>query len=145
MGLVAGDSVAIGSWISAHACLRVAVEVPRQPRREVSVPVSAHPSGGGWIIRAVVRPTAWAEAASVTVVSLSLAGRPLPSNCLPATLRVGYNHAPAPMGAVYGAAKAGDVAALQAALYAGGSTEEADKVSVDMKQDWVGYGAAKLW
>jgi len=37
---------------------------------------------------------------------------------------VGYNHAPAPAGAVLEAASAGDVAALQAALDAGGSTEE---------------------
>ena len=144
VGLVAGARQAIGSWISAHACLRVAVEVPGQPRGEVSLLVKARPSGGGWIARALVRPAAWAHAASVTIYSLSLAGRPLPSDCLPATLRVGYNHAPAPAGAVHAAAKAGDVPALLAALDAGGSTEEADKVSVDMKQDWVGYGAAKL-
>ena len=61
-------------------------------------------------------------------MSLSLVGRPLPCDCLPATLRVGYNHAPAPMGAVYGAAKAGEVPALQATLDAGGSTEEAEEV-----------------
>ena len=39
-----------------------------------------------------------------------------------------YNHTPAPEGAVFAAAKAGDVLALKAALDAGGSTEEADKV-----------------
>ena len=38
------------------------------------------------------------------------------------------NHAAAPAGAVYAAAKAGDVRALQAALEAGASTDEADEV-----------------
>ena len=128
LGAGAGASVDIASWISAHTCLAIAVEVPGQPRGEVSVLVNARPSGGSWIARALVRPSAWANAASVTVVSLSLAGRPLPCDCLPATLQVGYNHAPAPAGAVYAAARAGDVPALRAALDAGGSTEEADEV-----------------
>ena len=85
-------------------------------------------SGGIWVIRALIRPAAWAEAASVTVVSLSLVDRLLSCDSLPATLRIGYNHAPTPTGAVLEAAKAGDAAALQAALDAGGSTEEADEV-----------------
>ena len=68
------------------------------------------------------------------MVALSLAGHILPSDCLPVTLQVGYNHAPAPEGAVYAAAEAGDVPALQAALDAGGSTEEADEVSDDRAQ-----------
>ena len=125
----AGLDVSVASWISAHALLQISVEVPGQPRGEVSTRVKARPSGGGWIISALVRPAAWADAASVTVVSLSLAGRLLMSDLLPATLRVGYNHAPAPAGVVFAAAKARDVAALQAALYAGGSTEEADAVN----------------
>lgn len=37
---------------------------------------------------------------------------------------MGYNHTPAPAGAVYNAAKASDFPALLAALEAGGSTEE---------------------
>ena len=74
-------------------------------------------------------PGPWkADAASLTVVSLSLAGRLLPSDCLPATLPVGYNHAPAPAGAVLAAANASDVPALRAALDSGGSTEEAGEV-----------------
>ena len=92
------------------------------------IPVSARPSGSGWTARALLRPSAWANADSVTVVSLSLAGRPLPCDCLPATLRVGYNHASAREGAVFEAAKAGDLPALQAALDAGGSTEESNLV-----------------
>ena len=130
VGLFAGNGTAesLASWLCAHACLAIALEVPGPPREEVSLSVSARPTGGGWIARALVRPSAWANAKSVTLVSLSLAGRPLPSDCLPATLRVGFNHSRAPAGAVHAAAKAGDVAALQAALDAGGSTEEADTV-----------------
>ena len=123
----AAESVA--SWISAHAILQISVEEPGQPRGEVSLLVKARPSGdGGWITRALSRPAAWADAASITVVSLSLAGRPLPCDFLPAILAVGYNHAPAQAGVVCEAAQAGDVPALQAALDAGGSTEEADEV-----------------
>ena len=130
VGLRVGADVAvsIASWISDHALLQISVEVPEQPRGEASLRVKAHPSGGGWIIRALIRPAAWADAASVTVVSLSLERRPLMSDLLPATLRVGYNHAPAPAGVVFAAATACDVAALQTALDAGGSTEEADEV-----------------
>ena len=124
-----GDTAqSIASWISAHACLAIAIDLAGQPREEVSLLVEARASGSGWILRAFARPSAWADAASVTVVSLSLAGRPLPCDCLPATLRVGYNHAPAHAGAVLAAARAGDVVALQAALDAGGSTEEAGEV-----------------
>ena len=127
LGADAVTAVSIASWLSAHARLAIAVEVPGQPREEVFLPVSVRPSGGSWIARALVRPRAWADAASVTVVSLSLAGRSLPCDCLPATLQVGYNHAPAPAGEVLAAAKASDLPALQAALDAG-STEEATAV-----------------
>ena len=128
-GAGATAAVTIASCISTHARLVLAVEVLRQPRVEVSVPVRARPSGVGWIARALVRPATWADAASVTVGSMSLAGRSLVCDCLPATLLLGYNHAPAPEGgAVLAAAKAGDVPALQAALDSGRSTEEADVV-----------------
>ena len=90
--------------------------------------VKAHPSGGSWTVRVLVRPAYWANAASVTVHSMSLAWRTLPCVCLPATLRVGYNHAPAPEGAVLAAAETGDVPALLASIEEGGSTEEADEV-----------------
>ena len=130
VGQSGGASVeeSVASWISAHALLHISVDTPGHPRANVSLHVKARPSGGGWIARALVRTAAWADASSVTVHSLSLAGRPVPCDCLPVTLRVGYNHAPAPEGAVYAAAQAGDVVALQAALDAGGSTEEANGV-----------------
>ena len=127
-GAVAGAAESVASWISAHAFLQIFVEVPGHPQGRVSLRVKARPSEGGWIVRVLVRPAYWANAASVTLVSLSLAGRPLLCDCLPATLRVGYNHAPAPEGPVFAAAKAGDVPALLAAIEEGGSTEEADEV-----------------
>jgi hypothetical protein len=43
--------------------------------------------------------------------------------------RIEYNHAPAPMGPVYAAAEAGDLAALILLLHGGASTEETDMVS----------------
>ena len=118
----------VASWICAHTLLQISIEGPGQPQEAVSLRVKARPSEGGWIARALVHPAAWADAASVTVVSLSLAGWPLPCDCLPAILRVGFNHAPAPTGAVFAAARTGNLPALQAAIDAGGSTEEADEV-----------------
>ena len=128
IGLCAGPGMAesIASWISAHALLQISIQ--GRPQEKASVLVKARPSEGAWIVRALVRPASWTDAASVTVVSLSLAGRPVPCDSLPATLRVGYNHAPAPAGAVYAAAKVGDLPALLEAIEAGGSTEEADTV-----------------
>ena len=97
-------------------------------RSVANVPVSVRPSGDGWAARAIIRPATWAGATSVGVASVTLAGRSLPSGGLPATLRVGYNHDPAPVGAVYAAGESGDVAALLAALEEGASTEESDGV-----------------
>ena len=139
----AGAAESVASWISAHALLQISVDAPGQPRGEVSVLVKARPSGGGWIVRVLVRPAAWADAAFVTVHSMSLAGRPLLCDCLPATLRVGYNHAPAPGGAVLAAAKAGDVRVLDAAIDAGGSTEEADGVRGEERGGPVGYDGGR--
>ena len=129
-GTGAALETSLARWLSANSRLAIVIEVPGKPQREVPVLVKARSFDGGLIARALARPASWADAASVTVVSLSLAGRPLPCDCLPATLRVGYNHSPAPEGAVLLAAEAGDVAALQAALDAGGSTEETDEVRI---------------
>jgi len=92
--------------------------------------LSVQPILGGWIARALILPATWADETFVAVSSISLAGRPLPGDSLPATLFIGYNHVPAPSGAVFNAALAGDVVALQAALDAGGSTEETNEVSL---------------
>ena len=112
--------------ISSHAVISCISEEGGHSHAYLSV----RPSDDGWIARALIRPSAWAGAASVSIVSLGLAGQPLPCDYLPATIRVGYNHDPAPAGAVLTAAMTGHVNALQAALDAGGSTEEADKVRV---------------
>ena len=124
-GVGAASNGGIARVISAHAY--VTVVAGKMGRR--SAPISAHPCSGGWVFRALIRPASWADATSVTVESITLAGCPLFSGSLPATLRVGYNHtAPTPAGAVLEAAKAGDVAALHVALENGGSTEEGDEV-----------------
>ena len=127
-GTGAGAAESVASWISARARLQISVEAPGQPRGEVFLHVQARPSGDSWSVRVLVRPAFWADAASVTVHSMSLAGRTLSCDCLPATLRVGYNHAPAPKGAVFAATKSFDVRALKAAIEAGGSTAEVDAV-----------------
>lgn len=123
----------VARWLSTHA--RLSLVVVGQDVH-VSSPVSVRLCGKAWIARAIVHPSLWVDAASVTVVSISLAGLGIqPCDCLPATLRVGYNHALAPAGMVFTAARTGDIPALQAALDAGGSTEEADRVRV-MVDHW---------
>ena len=119
IGCDVGATASLIRWSSTQDHFVIAVEGPPS----LLVPLSLRPLHGGWVARALIRPVSWADAASITVDSLSLAGRPLPCDCLPATLRVGYNHAPLTAGAVYAAAQAGDVLALQAAL-----TEEVDSV-----------------
>ena len=122
------SAASVGRWLSAHAKVSLVVAIKGQLDASYSVPVAVRPSGEGWIARVLFDPAVWADTASITVVSLSLDGLPLVFDCLPATITVGFNHAPAPAGAVHAAAKAGDVVALQAALIAGGSTEEANAV-----------------
>lgn len=128
-GVCAASNDTVARVISANAYVTVVAGTVGL----CSVPISVHPwtRSDGWVFRVLIRPASWADAASVTVDSISLTGRPLPCDGLPATLRVGYNHtAPAPAAAVLTAAKAGNVAALQFALDDGGSTEEADEVCV---------------
>ena len=130
----AGDLRAASSvarCISSHVGIKLVIDPPGQSGGSVSgsVHVSARPLGGYWVARVLMHPAAWADADTVTLVSMTLAGRPMPCAGLPATLRVGYNHAPAAAGAVLAATMAADVRALKAALNAGASTEEADEVS----------------
>ena len=126
LGPGADGRASVARWLSANSALSLHI----QGRSHVphSVPMSVYPSGDRWMARALIRPSVWAEVQNVTVVSIMLAGRHQLCDCLPAALRVGYNHAPSPSGEVCAAARTGDVPALQAALDAGGSTEEADIV-----------------
>ena len=120
-------AVLVSRFVSLHTRLLIVVDTYGQASAPHSVPVSIHLSDSGWVIRALIRPALWADADSVTVAALSVGGRPLPSDFLPETLRIGYNHAPAPPGVVHSAAQAGNARALQAALNAGRSTEETDQ------------------
>ena len=123
-------ATAVSCNVTANAILIVGVHVEGRPSDYHTAQVSACRFGDGWIARALIHPACWSDATSITLVSLTLAGRPLPCDCLlPATLRVRYNHIPTTAGEVVAAADAGDVAALQAALLDGGSTEEAGCVS----------------
>ena len=114
----------VARYISTHARLSLSLASKEGECTSFSVPISVRSSSSGWIARALFSPEYWADAASVTVVSLLFAGRSLSCDRLPMTLRVGYNHAPMRTGGVVRASRSGDIAALQAALDAGGSTEE---------------------
>ena len=127
IGLGAGAVaiVTVSRWISTHASL--SIDICGKSRATYSVPVSARPSGDEWIALALLRPVVFADATPMTLGSILFAGQPLPFYRLPATLRVGYN-SPTSAVAVYEAARDGIIPAQQAALDAGGSTEEADTV-----------------
>ena len=129
-------TASVARIISTQAVLSVVVVSKEKPHASISVPVSVRPSRGGWVARALTRPSTWAGADSVSVLSLSLLGRPLPGDVLPVIRRVGYNHAPTPAGAVHAAVVDADASRLQAALDAGGSTEEADSVRVERGACW---------
>ena len=108
--------------IAFHALIAI------EARVSVCVLYTVRRSGGDFVARALMHPSSWVDAACMTLLSLTLAERPLLRCCLPATLPVGYNHAPAPAGAVFAAARSRDIPALHVALNAGGSTEEVDEV-----------------
>ena len=125
----------VARFMSAHARVEISIASPGRSHASHELPLEVRPSGSGngWIARALLLPSSWTDATSVSVEVLLLSRRPLPSdclsgNCLPATLRVGYNHAPAPAGAVFEASNSSDTLALQAALDVGGSTEETNGV-----------------
>ena len=131
LGASAATSTSVTQLLSSHALLSVTViENTSNSRVTFTVPVSARSSPRGWIVRALIHPDTWKHATSICVEALSLARRHLPcqGDCLPAILRVGFKHGRAGEGAVYAASKTGDVSALQAALDAGGSTDEMDEV-----------------
>ena len=125
-GLGAGSSPASIDWLSDHILLSLTISGESQT--SLSVRFSLRLLGSVWVARALIRPTLWDKAASVTLVSILLAGHQVPSEFLPRTLQVGYNHASDPEGMVFEAAKAGNVPGLQGALDAGGSTEEREQV-----------------
>ena len=130
LGTHPGNSAAasLAHCISSRIYLTVTVQLRNKSRVAFSVPAAVRPARDSWVARALKHPMYWADAESITITSCTLAGRPLLGDLLPATIQVGFNHASARAGAVHAAAKSGDVSALQAALTAGGSTEEADVV-----------------
>lgn len=80
-------SASIARCFSAHAHLSLCIRLSHGcVLSSELVPVTVRRSLGGWVARALVHPVAWVVAATVTVVSLSLWGRPLTYDCLPATL-----------------------------------------------------------
>lgn len=130
-------TAAVARRSSEHALLMIVIESKGQCFLPLSVPISLHRWESGWTLRALIRPVSWADAVSVVVQSLSIHGSPFPCEGLPASSRVGYNHAPAPAEAVHAAAKAGDMPALHAALLDGGSTEEVDEVGWAKSIGWL--------
>jgi hypothetical protein len=78
-------------------------------------------------------PPGTPDGSLVIINNVWVAGFAVVLNSLSSSVTIGFNHAPASNGAVYAAALAGDVTGLIAALHNGGSTEECDVVSVDLR------------
>lgn len=124
---------AFARFIEQH--LRVVVSVAAtsgdaaEPDATASLAVIARSTDYGRRVAVRASPSSWALASAITLLELLLAGSSLPIASLPARIRVGFNHDPSGLGAVYTAAQRGDVGALKTALTAGGSTEELNDVS----------------
>ena len=95
------------------------------------LPFTCEPAvGGGGIDIRVSLPASAPDGSRVTCMSVSVAGCEVDLGEAPACVVVGFVHTPASEGPVMDAAEAGDLPALWGALDNGGSTEEADSVSV---------------
>ena len=129
-------AVSLARHISSRARVKLDVEINGEARVIYAPFICICTARRGWVARVLVSPAAWVSAASVTLMSCDLAGQPLPCVCLPVTLQVGFNHSRVPAGSVHAAARAGDLRALLAALYAGGSTEETDAVRERGGKKW---------
>lgn len=135
-GLALTPDAAQGIVVCLETHLRVAVNFSSD-EGVATPPVSVRAVGDGWRVRVLIRTSPAAptgallatNSSPITINALTLAGQPLPSALLPAVVLFDFNHDRAPRGDVWEAAAKGDVPALMAALAAGGSTEEADRVS----------------
>jgi hypothetical protein len=74
-------------------------------------------------------PASAPEGSRVVISRASVAGCDVALGEAPLEVIVGFNHAPAPLGPVYAAVKAGNVPAMMRLLDGGASTEEKDAVS----------------
>jgi hypothetical protein len=82
------------------------------------------------VLLTVPLPPGTPDGAHVIIKNVWVAGCAVILNELSSTVTIGYNHAPAPEGAVMEAAGNDDLSGVKAALHRGGSTEEKDEVSV---------------
>ena len=138
-GMVLTPDAAQGIADCLETHLRVAVHcLGDEGVAALELPVSVRAVGKRWRARVLIRTSPAATTGAflatnscpVKINALMLAGQPLPLAHLPATVLFNFNHDLAPRGDVWDAAAKGDVPALMAALAAGGSTEEADRVSL---------------
>ena len=67
----------ISRRISVHARLSVVIETVGRSRVSHCVPITARLSRRGWIARALILPLSWADAATITVLAFTFAGRPV--------------------------------------------------------------------
>ena len=81
------------------------------------------------VLLKVAVPLDTPDGAHVVINHVWVAGCAVVLNELSSFVTIGFNHAPAPVGAVMEAIAADNLAALKVALHNGGSTEEKDQVS----------------
>ena len=81
-------------------------------------------------VRISISPGWWGHAQAFSIDRIELAGHEVALSCLPARIQVlAVNHAPSSKGLLWAVSKAGNVAAVEAAVIEGCSTEERDEVS----------------
>ena len=114
--IVATDSLHI-------ACVGGASAVDLPVGIEVSVELDC-------VFLIVAVPADTPDGSVVLIKDVGVAGCAVVLNEMSSRVTIGFNHAPAPEGAVFAAAAAGDESGLEVALFDGGSTEECEDYNV---------------
>ena len=125
------SAAAVDRAVSAHMIVTLGLHFnTAEEARTISTRISCTVCDTRLRIRILQSPALWAAADHISLQDIRFAEALQWAGRLPATVRVGCNHSLAPEGGVYLAAVSGNVAALLDALADGGSTEEANDVSV---------------
>jgi hypothetical protein len=115
---------ALASGTEVIATLRIASSVEKQVSIDIKAAVLLN-----CVLLTVSVPPATPDGALIIIKNVWVAGVAVILNKLASTITIGFNHAPAPAGAIFAAARANDLPGLNAALRNGGSTEEKNSVS----------------
>jgi hypothetical protein len=123
-----------------EVCAFLLVAGPDFGEDAVSAPVYINVSVDGVLLFVAV-PPGTPEGSRVVINRVWVAGREVVLDELSSSITIGFNHVPAPAGAMIEATKAGNLSGVRAALDNGESTEQKDEVSQRACERWGGWNA----